>query len=292
MINSLTGYGLHRSSINGKTITVEIKSVNSKFLDLQLKIARSYASREWQLRQYLQLLERGKVLMSITAEEPGNMIGVPSMNKAAVLGNLQDISDLAVELKIPISPADALKQATALPNVFMGAESEATEEEWQGVMKAIEQALGNFNDFRRTEGKTQEADLKERIQNIDKFLKEVEVLEPQRIPAIKERLRSQIADLQGNDGVDGNRLEQELIFFVEKLDISEEKVRLRSHLDYFLKTMTITENSGKKLGFISQEIGREINTLGSKANNAQIQQWVVQMKDELEKIKEQLANVL
>lgn len=287
----MTGYGLGSRKSGQVSYTAEIKSLNSKFLELSLKVPKAFSDKELTLRSDCnRLIERGKVSVVITAEYPDAQVKAASINRDLLRTYYKELKAVAGEL------GDAgeglLKVALNFPEVIGYDEDAVSDEEWQQFYGAFQDALADFNRFRSDEGGVLQQDLILRIEIIRALLVKVEVLEPNRIPQIRERLSSLLAEYIGKENVDNNRFEQELIYYIDKLDITEEKVRLRSHCDYFLAALAQDDAGGKKLGFISQEIGREINTMGSKANDAGIQQLVVGMKEELEKIKEQLLNVL
>lgn len=289
MIQSMTGYGKATHEINGCLVTAEIKSVNSKAFELNLKLPGSYRCKEQELRTLLSSeIERGKADISIMFESNGE-IKTGTLNRKLIKAYVKDLMTIGKELKLEKN--NYLQLALALPNAMNLEKSEFSEGEWKMADQLVRKAIKEFQLFRLNEGKVLEKDLLLRIKNILHRLKEIEKFEPQRMTIIKTRLSKM---LSGHDDslIDKNRFEQELIYYLEKLDITEEKVRLKSHCDYFLETMKEKTSNGKKLGFIIQEIGREINTIGSKANDADIQRHVVEMKDELEKMKEQLANVL
>lgn len=286
MIYSMTGFGKASLQLPLKKITVEIKSLNSKNLDLSARLPQVYKEKELEIRNRLaQSLERGKVesnlYIEVTGEETSAKINAPI------------VTDYIQQMKAILPEADAtelMKMAVRMPDALKVEKQELDEEEWKVIVKLYDEALNNINEFRRQEGAKLQADFVQRIAKIRELMLEVASYEEERIIAIKERLRQGLEELGANP--DQNRFEQELIFYIEKLDINEEKVRLTNHLDYFLETMEGTEANGRKLGFISQEMGREINTMGSKSNHAQMQKCVVLMKDELEKIKEQVLNIL
>jgi uncharacterized protein (TIGR00255 family) len=286
----MTGFGNASAQYGNKTITVDLKSVNSKFLDLNLRLPSSVRDHDLELRSFLQReLERGKADLSVTIEN-GNAQKKFSIDKALFKSYFRELQSLEQELSIV--PNDYTNTILRLPDVLVADKTEASEGEWEQVFEVIKKAVVEFQKFRETEGKSQVADLSQRMKAIEELLEKIEVFEPQRMEAIRERLSGSLEDFIESNNIDRNRFEQELIFYIEKLDISEEKVRLRSHCDFFMETMKDASNSGKKLNFIGQEIGREINTIGSKANHAGIQKLVVEMKDELEKVKEQLMNIL
>ncbi len=287
----MTGFGLVSQDLGNVKYTVEIKSLNSKFLELSVKLPRAFAEKEFELRnECSRLLERGKVNLSINTEQndaKSAALGIDVVLLQQYLRQLKEVSE-TVNL-----PADNLLQlALTLPEVMKYQEEKASEDEWKAVAQLFKKAVDAFQQFRLDEGNVLENDLKLRISIILENLSKVEIEEPVRIITIKERLKNFLAEAVGRENIDQNRFEQELIYYIDKLDITEEKIRLKTHCDYFLETLKSADANGKKLGFIAQEIGREVNTLGSKANNATIQKLVVGMKEELEKMKEQLLNVL
>ena len=287
MILSMTGYGKATETFNDKNIIIELRALNSKNLDLKTRMPSNYRELEMPIRKILsQLLKRGKVDLNIQIEDledrPKNKINVPVLKQY-----LADLNQVIPNADQSVLMAAALR----LPDVLKPEEDDLSEAEQQAVMKALKEAAGLLTRYRKDEGQALENDLKLRLKNISKALTDIEQLDNERLDKIKQRLKDALNNLQQE--VDQNRFEQELIYYLEKLDINEEKVRLKNHLQYFEKELQKPdEMKGKKLGFISQEIGREINTIGSKANDSQIQRKVVQMKDELEKIKEQVLNVL
>lgn len=286
MIQSMTGFGKATVQLPTKKITVEVKSLNSKGLDLNVRMPSLYREMELGLRNQIALkLERGKVDFSIfiesTAEQTSTKVNVPIVK--GYMEQLKAIYDEAEETEL-------MKMAIRMPDALKTEREEIDENDWAQIESVIEEALQNIATFRKDEGASLEKEFQLRIANIRHYMNEAVALDPERVKAIKDRLQTAIAELKVN--VDENRFEQELIYYLEKLDITEEKVRLTNHLDYFLDTINGTEANGRKLGFITQEIGREINTMGSKSNHAQMQKLVVLMKDELEKIKEQVLNVL
>ncbi|MFP9114989.1 YicC/YloC family endoribonuclease [Flavobacterium sp. RHBU_3] len=286
MIQSMTGFGKASLQLPTKKITVEIKSLNSKGLDLNVRMPSSLREMELGLRNRIaQKLERGKVdfslFVEITGEETTSKINVPI------------VKSYIAQMKEVIPDGDAtelMKMAVRMPDALKTERDEIDENEWAQIEVLVDEALANILNFRTAEGVALEKEFIIRIGNILRLMNETLAYDEERIANVKERLRNSIADLEVN--VDENRFEQELIFYLEKLDITEEKVRLENHLNYFLETLAGTEANGRKLGFIGQEMGREINTMGSKSNHALMQKLVVQMKDELEKIKEQVLNVL
>ncbi|QKJ61867.1 YicC/YloC family endoribonuclease [Flavobacterium sp. M31R6] len=286
MIQSMTGFGKATLQLPSKKITVEVKSLNSKGLDLNVRMPSLYREMELGLRNQIALkLERGKVDFSIfiesTAEQTSTKVNVPIVR--AYINQLREVYADADETEL-------MKMAVRMPDTMKIEREEIDENDWIQIQTVIEEALQNILNFRKDEGQSLENEFQLRIGNISQYMNEALALDPERVQAIKDRLQTAISELKVN--VDENRFEQELIYYLEKLDITEEKVRLTNHLDYFLETINGTEANGRKLGFITQEMGREINTMGSKSNHAQMQKLVVQMKDELEKIKEQVLNVL
>lgn len=286
MIHSMTGFGKASKQLPTKKITVEIKSLNSKGLDLNTRMPSAFREMELGLRnQIAQELERGKVDFSlyieITSEETSTKINAPIV-KAYINQMLAILPDAdATEL---------MKMAVRMPDTLKTEREEINENEWKEIQSVINEAISYIKNFRVTEGLSLENDFIKRIGNIRDLMQKAVAFDTERIANVKERLRNAIAELETN--IDENRFEQELIYYIEKLDITEEKVRLSNHLDYFIDTLNGTEANGRKLGFIAQEMGREINTMGSKSNHSEMQKLVVQMKDELEKIKEQVLNVL
>ena len=290
MIRSMTGYGKATGEFAGKTITIEIKSLNSKFFELNLRLPQAYKDKEIELRsQLLKEADRGKMDVFISIEvEPGLQKNL--LNKDLIKAYLQDLTE--VNSTFNLDGSNLLQIIMQFPQVVNIDKAEASEEEWTQIQKLLNEALKNFNLFRQREGKILEKDLRERIQMVLSLLTNTEPFEAERMQNVRTRLAASLKAMEGSIEVDKNRFEQELIYYLEKLDITEEKVRLTTHCNYFLTILNDAENNGKKLGFIMQEIGREINTIGSKANDASIQRKVVEMKDEAEKVKEQLANVL
>ncbi len=286
MIQSMTGFGKATLQLPTKKITVEVKSLNSKGLDLNVRMPSLYREMELGLRNQIALqLERGKVDFSIfiesTAEQTSTKVNVPIVK--AYMEQLRAVYTEADEVEL-------MKMAIRMPDTMKTEREEIDENDWAQIETAIAEALQNILTFRRDEGQSLEKEFQLRIANIRQYMNEALALDHERVKTIKDRLHNAITELKV--AVDENRFEQELIYYLEKLDITEEKVRLTNHLDYFLETIKGTEANGRKLGFITQEMGREINTMGSKSNHAQMQKLVVQMKDELEKIKEQVLNVL
>ncbi|HEY4322538.1 MAG TPA: YicC/YloC family endoribonuclease [Mucilaginibacter sp.] len=291
MIKSMTGYGIASFDSGNTKYTIEIKSLNSKFLDLSLRIPKAFTEKEFQLRnECSKQIERGKVSLSINVETANTKVNAAGIDNALLKHYYEQLKAVSIDLNEPAS--NLLQLALGLPEVVKYDEETVSEEEWKIVENTFTQALKSFQKFRSDEGNVLEQDIKQRIVIILKNLELVEVEEPKRIPVIRERLNQFLTEAVSREAIDQNRFEQELIYYIDKLDITEEKIRLRAHCDYFIETLKNDDANGKKLGFISQEIGREINTIGSKANDANIQKLVVGMKEELEKIKEQLLNVL
>jgi uncharacterized protein (TIGR00255 family) len=285
MIQSMTGFGKYVVQLPTKKITVEIKSLNSKSIDLNARMPSSYREKELELRKLIaNSLQRGKVDFSLYLEHTGDATSA-QVNETVVRQYMKQLKAIADgdELKL-------LEMALRFPDAMKTDKEDIDEDEYTEILKVVKGALAEINTFRSEEGSVLEQDFLERIASLQQLLASVLEMDPDRQATIRERLEKAIQDVKAE--VDANRFEQELIYYLEKYDITEEKVRLANHLDYFTKTLQSDDSNGKKLGFISQEIGREINTIGSKANFAPMQQLVVQMKDELEKIKEQMLNVL
>ena len=286
MILSMTGFGKASLQLSTKKITVEVKSLNSKGLDLNTRMPSVFRENELALRNLLALkLERGKVdfslFVEVTGEDTSSKINVPIVK--AYMAQMKAILPNADDTEL-------MKMAIRMPDTMKTEREEIDENEWKQIQIVIDEAIENMLSFRTSEGASLEKEFTLRIENIRSYMNQALVLDPERVTSIKERLQTAIDELKVN--VDTNRFEQELIYYLEKLDITEEKVRLTNHLDYFLQTLNGSEANGRKLGFITQEMGREINTMGSKSNHAEMQKLVVMMKDELEKIKEQVLNVL
>ena len=284
MIQSMTGFGKSVLSLADKHISIEIKSLNSKSIDINTRIPQVYREKELDFRKLIaEQLVRGKVDFSIFVENTGTQ--TPSkINPNIVKSYIKQMRAI-----VDGDLTELLKMAVRMPDALQTTSESISEEELSVIFQHINLAITDLQNFRTQEGKVLEKDFVLRIININRLLQEVQGLDEERLALIRERLEKAVADIQN---VDANRFEQELIFYLEKLDITEEKIRLKKHLDYFLETLHSEESNGRKLSFIAQEIGREVNTLGSKANFAPMQQLVVQMKDELEKIKEQVLNVL
>ena len=290
MLKSMTGFGKATLEWNSSTITVEVRSLNSKQLDLGFRIPSRYKSKELELRATsTRLIERGKADVSIQLET-NNGEKELAINKSLAKNYFAELKALATELNEPTN--DLLSLVLKMPEVLKSEPEEAEEAELEQLKTCLDKAIAEFVKFRLEEGNVLQNEFETRIHNIVNLLQSVELLDVKRATALRSRIEKNIAEFVDKEKIDQNRFEQELIYYIEKIDIAEEKLRLKTHCDYFLKTMNEEESVGRKLGFISQEIGREINTIGSKANDSAIQMVVVQMKDELEKIKEQLLNVL
>lgn len=295
MLKSMTGYGVSNIESDSINVTVEIKTLNSKFLDIYCRIPRNYSEREIEIRNLLtSALERGKVELTLTIQPVGKAIASTSVNRELVKAYYTDLSTTATEMGFAPDPTELLRLALQLPNAYNNetAEESDRETDWTQVKVAVQEAIRKCSVFREQEGKMTADKLVDYISTIQTLLDQVTEQDKLRIPAVRERLAKQIRDILTDENFDPNRFEQELIYYTEKYDISEEKIRLANHLSYFTETLDSSESNGKKLNFIAQEIGREINTIGSKANDASIQRLVVQMKDELEKIKEQTMNII
>lgn len=290
MIQSMTGFGKATTELEKRKVTVEIKSLNSKQLDLSVRMPNLYKEHEMEVRNMLSReLERGKVDFLIYVENIGNETA-NQINHNLLEGYYNQIKESARKLGID-TPADWFSTLLRLPDVLKYESQEVDEAEWTAVSKTIGEAKKQLLAFRKQEGAMLEKLFEEKIGNISRLLTDIEPHEAERVDKIKVRITEALQKIEDFD-YDKNRFEQEMIYYIEKLDINEEKARLTNHLSYFLETMKSGSGQGKKLGFISQEMGREINTMGSKSNHAEMQQIVVRMKDELEQIKEQVLNVL
>lgn len=287
----MTGYGKADAEFQGKKIHVEIKSLNSKALDLTTRVAQLYREKEMEMRAMIQSsLERGKVEFSLWVEK-GETVTAASINGNIVAAYVQQIKEISETLGWNF-PADPWSVIVRLPEITQSNAAETlSEEEWGVVRGAVQEAIDHLVAFRKQEGVALAAKFAEKLDNIAALMEQIVPFEQSRVAKIRERLEARLEELKGVD-YDKNRLEQELIYYIEKLDISEEKQRLANHLNYFRETMQNGHGQGKKLGFIAQEMGREINTTGSKSNQAEMQNIVVKMKDELEQIKEQVLNVM
>ncbi len=291
MIKSMTGFGKAECTNNKRKVIVEIKTLNSKQADIIVKLPNVYKERELEIRNELAAaLQRGKIELYVSVEETVEDT-TTQFNETAIKNYYAQLVNIAAQNNIPF-PDDILSAIVRMPDVLKTDRQEPDEEEWSMLLNGIQQALAQVNKFRNQEGIALSDDISSRIKLIESSITEIEKFEGQRMEIIKTRLRQNLIEYVGENTIDQNRFEQELIYYLEKIDINEEKVRLRNHCTYFVSTMKENGGVGKKLGFIAQEMGREINTIGSKANNAEMQQVVIQMKDELEKVKEQILNVL
>jgi len=287
----MTGYGKATGTVNHKKVTIEIKSLNSKQTDISVRMPSFYKEKELPLRTIIQnSLDRGKIEFNLFVELPPDTSNY-NLNTDLFKKYYTELSKIATEFN-EIDNTDLMSIVAKMPDILKPEKEELDETEWQEILKINDVALKNINAFRITEGSTLEKELKLRINNILALLLEVDLYENNRVDVIKERIYTHLKEALTDENVNKDRLEQELIYYIEKYNITEEKIRLKSHLDYFSTTLKSAQSQGKKLGFITQEMGREINTLGSKANDANLQKVVVQMKDELEKIKEQILNIL
>ncbi|ASB47747.1 YicC/YloC family endoribonuclease [Alkalitalea saponilacus] len=291
MIKSMTGFGKAVCDLPAKKVHIEIKSLNGKQLDLNLRIPVLYREKEHEIRNLIAgRLQRGKVDLTIVVESlmPDNL---PQINKTVFQDYYNQLSAISGELNIGGS-SDFIRTIMMLPDVLKTGQASLDEKEWSDIKDTIEAAIESIDGYRSQEGRALQEDITSRLDHIEDSMNQVLPFENQRLERIKSRIRENLTEVIDSSKIDENRFEQELIYYIEKLDITEEKVRLKNHLDYFKETMGEEQPVGKKLAFISQEIGREINTLGSKANDADLQRLVIKMKDELEKIKEQTLNVL
>lgn len=288
MLNSMTGFGKATGTHEGKKVSIEIRSLNSKSMDMNVRMAPKYKELEAELRKLVaKSLERGKVDFNLNLDSIGSEKST-SINHELAQSYHNDLKQLNEAMGNETE--DYLSLILRMPDIYMTDRQELSEEEKSWIFQLTEEALGNLNEFRRREGKELEEEFETRIGQIRDLLTQIPQYEQQRIEVIRERMKKGLEEIAAGS-YDTNRFEQEMIFYLEKLDVSEEKMRLQNHLDYFIETMN-SSGSGKKLGFISQEIGREINTLGSKSNHAEMQVLVIGMKDSLEKIKEQILNTL
>ncbi|MBN2777236.1 MAG: YicC family protein [Bacteroidales bacterium] len=291
MIISMTGFGREVLEYKNKKISIDVKSLNSKTTDINTRIPGYYKEKELEIRRLISgELKRGKIDFCMFVELNGSE-NATLINQDLVVSYYNQLKNICENNNIPMGQ-DILSGIIRMPEVLKNASEDLNDDEWKLVLETVQKAIDACKSFRNAEGKELERDIVANINSILLLLAEVSKFETERVETIKDRLRQGIADIENGNGGDKNRMEQEIIYYLEKLDINEEKVRLKKHCEYFLETVKSDELAGKKLAFISQEIGREINTLGSKANHAEMQKLVVTMKDELEKIKEQLLNVL
>jgi uncharacterized protein (TIGR00255 family) len=292
MIKSMTGFGQASLNKDELNLVVEVKSLNSKFFDFSLRLPRIFSEKEMDVRNMVaDKLERGKITLNVDMQQTGKAEIRQQYNEELFVAYYQELKKLADRTMAPYHGLFEL--ALNSPDVIVGGgKEELSPALWDALQKLIAEAINKCDQFRVTEGKALEEKLASYVKGIEAGLRKVEELDPLRIERIRSRIKGNLVEFLGAEGIDMNRLEQELIFYIEKLDIHEERVRLQTHLNYFLKLLIEPQSNGKKLGFLSQEIGREINTIGSKANDADMQRQVVMMKEELEKVKEQLGNVL
>jgi uncharacterized protein (TIGR00255 family) len=292
MIKSMTGFGMATAENENVSATVEIRSINSKSLDVYIKYPNGLAAKEFDIKNMLnQHLERGKISVNIQLSGKAATFNKVKINTELIESYYKELQLIANRLSAPHD--HLLSTVMQMPDIIQKeTDDDEMEATWHVVQTALEKAIAACNHFRLEEGNALSDKISQYLNNIENLLVEIEKKDPERLIRTRERLQKQVQELINSDKFDANRFEQELIFYIEKLDISEEKVRLRTHLHYFKNTLQETQANGKKLGFISQEIGREINTIGAKANDADIQRLVVTMKDELEKIKEQSLNIL
>ena len=291
MLRSMTGYGKTNVETENLTISIEIKTVNSKQMDLNCRLPFEYNPKEPEIRSLVsRFIQRGKVFLGVTKESTAENFG-QSVNQELALNYFKELKELKDKMNQKTEP-DYLQSIMRMPDVMQTKEQEISEKEWSLLKNAIKETLSKVDEYRIKEGKILESDFKDRINKIQNYLEDIEPFEKERLEYVKDKFNKELSDFVKEKTIDENRYEQEIIYYQDKLDITEEKVRLKQHCTYFLETMNTDMANGKKLNFIAQEIGREINTTGSKANHAEIQKIVVNMKDELEKIKEQLANIL
>ncbi len=291
MIKSMTGFGKTKLETNNKVLNLEIRTLNSKQLDINLRIPYLYKEKELDIRSLLgKNLVRGKIDFSINIEQ-SSTDSSPAINQELAVNYFKQLKELSDKLEIDFK-GDVISNLLSMPDMFLSSKEELNPDEWNDIIEAIKQTIERVNGFRAQEGSQLNEDFIKRINTIKDLLKQLIPFEEARVPRIRERILGNLKNFADDINQSHDRLEQEMIFYIEKLDITEEKVRLAQHCDYFLEIIASEKNIGKKLGFVGQEIGREINTLGSKANDADIQKIVVLMKDELEKIKEQLFNIL
>jgi len=291
MVKSMTGFGKATGEIKNKKITVEIKSLNSKQADISVRMPSFYKEKELPLRSLInKSLQRGKIEFNLYAELLGESSSL-NLNKDLFKKYFKEFSDAAKEVD-PNHNADLISIVSKMPDLMKSERAELDKDEWNEVFKVIENALAEINSFRKTEGDSLKEELTLRVNNISGLLEDVEQYEEERITTVRNKILNNLKEVIDESSINKDRFEQELIYYIEKYDVTEEKTRLSQHCKYFKETMESKISEGKKLGFICQEMGREINTLGSKANHVELQKIVVQMKDELEKIKEQILNIL
>lgn len=288
----MTGFGAIHIDNENYSLVIEIKTLNAKLTEINVKVPHIFSEKEIELKNLVtKVLERGKINIFLNYTDKQNTQEKMIINRALVAQYYQDLKQTA-EL-VGATTDNLLALALGMPQAYMAAPAtKGSEATWQTIMQYLQKALDDCDEFRIKEGKVLYNMFVDSIANIATYLQKIEQKDPERVKNIREKLQKEVLELVNNEQFDRNRFEQELVYYVEKLDINEEKVRLKSHLDYFMETLNEPISNGKRLGFIAQEIGREINTIGSKANDAQLQQWVVMMKEELEKIKEQLNNII
>ena len=291
MLKSMTGFGKAICELQNKIVTIEIKSLNSKQIDIYSRVPAAYREKDLEIRNLLsKQLNRGKIEFNLNIEVTDTKIAA-KINAPVVKEYYKQLKEISTDLDI--NPNDSvLSLIMRLPDALKVNKDELNEGEWSDILASINEAISSLNEFRLQEGAALKIDLIQRISNIENNLTLIEPLEGERIKTVREKIEANLKEFSDPEKIDSNRFEQELIYYIEKLDITEEKVRLRNHCSYFIEVIESAEAVGKKLGFIGQELGREINTIGSKANHHEIQKLVVGMKDELEKIKEQVLNVL
>ncbi len=291
MIKSMTGYGKKSITFNNKKISVEIKSLNSKNLNLQVRIPESYNSKDLEIRNLLSKeLKGGKISFTLSIDNHEN--DSIKLNNEKISTYYKELEEIARKHQLNPENEQLLQAVLRLPDVIQIEDEEENPEEWEEIKRLISETIKEIQKFRIQEGASAEKDIAENIRKIEKLIPEIEKYEDERIETVKERLRLKLKDYIDTENQNGDRFEQEIIYFLDKFDINEEKIRLKNHCKFFIETMQQNEIAGNKLGFIAQEIGREINTLGSKANHSEIQKIVVNMKDYLGKIKEQSLNIL
>ena len=291
MILSMTGYGKSTATIGSRRYTAEIRSLNGKNLDLSVRMPSAFREKEMELRKALsQAIARGKCDLSLHYVADG--VERKELNAPLIAAYLSDLEGIAQSRGYENDPGSLMQTAMRLPDVLQQTKEELNEDEWGQIRQLVDEALANFLAYRVHEGKTLEVDFRARVSSIAEMERQIGPLLDERIKRIRSRIQSNFDEIQDRGRLDENRFEQEVMFYLEKLDVSEERVRLTAHCDYFIEVLEQPAGQAKKLGFIAQEMGREINTLGSKANDADMQRFVVQMKDELEKIKEQVLNAL
>ncbi len=291
MIKSMTGYGKITEIINNKKITVEVKSLNSKNFNLYIKIPEEYNEKELEIRNLVfNSLAGGKINFSLTVEDEN--INKSRLNKTVINSYFKELSEIAEENNLNVEKEQIFQAILKLPGVLKNEEKEVDKEEWKQISELIKQSINNLDNFRIQEGKALEEDIIDKVKKIDALIPNVEKFEDERIETTSNRIKQKLGEFLNGDEQNKERFEQELIYYLDKFDLNEEKSRLKNHCKYFYEIASLKESSGTKLGFIAQEMGREINTIGSKANHTEIQKIVVNMKDNLGKIKEQLLNVL